>query len=141
MSDPIICKNVAALVTAAESLLKQHADQRIFLFYGEMGVGKTTFIKAICKILGSNDNTSSPTYSIVNEYKIDETQESIYHMDFYRINKEQEAVDIGLDEYFYSGCYCFIEWPDKIINLLPPDALKIEMKNMDNTREITFLSA
>ncbi|MBL4654460.1 MAG: tRNA (adenosine(37)-N6)-threonylcarbamoyltransferase complex ATPase subunit type 1 TsaE [Bacteroidia bacterium] len=136
MPEPIICKDVSALENAAQYLLKRYSDQRIFLFYGEMGVGKTTFIKAICKSLGSNDNASSPTFSIVNEYKIDETQASIYHMDFFRIDKETEAIDIGLDEYLYSGCYCFIEWPEKIVSLLPPDTLKIEMKNDNNSRII-----
>ena len=111
---------------AAELLLKSFPDDRVFLFYGHMGAGKTTFIKALCKALQVQDNTSSPTFSIVNEYST--PQGTIFHFDFYRIKEEEEAYDFGYEDYFYCGNYCFIEWPNKIPNLLPDDAKTIEIE-------------
>lgn len=110
---------LGTLAGAAKELLDYAGDKRVFLFYGEMGAGKTTLIKAICNELGVIENTSSPTFSIVNEY--DSAQGVIYHFDFYRIREEIEAFDMGYEEYFYSGNYCFVEWPDKIASLLPDD--------------------
>ncbi|WP_312134537.1 tRNA (adenosine(37)-N6)-threonylcarbamoyltransferase complex ATPase subunit type 1 TsaE [Sphingobacterium sp.] len=117
------------LAAAAQWLLQQKPDAKIFLFNGAMGAGKTTFIKAICEVLNVEDSTSSPTFSIVNEYAA--ADGPVYHFDFYRLKDEQEAYDLGYEEYFYSGAYCFIEWPEKIPNLLPDDAVNIEIEIID----------
>ncbi|MEJ5088588.1 tRNA (adenosine(37)-N6)-threonylcarbamoyltransferase complex ATPase subunit type 1 TsaE [Sphingobacterium faecium] len=111
---------------AAKLLLNSFPDDRVFLFYGNMGAGKTTFIKALCEVLEVQDNTSSPTFSIVNEYN--SSKGPIFHFDFYRIKEEEEAYDFGYEDYFYSGNYCFVEWPNKIPNLLPEDAKIIEIE-------------
>ncbi|GEM62838.1 tRNA (adenosine(37)-N6)-threonylcarbamoyltransferase complex ATPase subunit type 1 TsaE [Sphingobacterium faecium NBRC 15299] len=116
---------------AAKLLLKSFPDDRVFLFYGNMGAGKTTFIKALCEVLEVQDNTSSPTFSIVNEYK--SSKGPIFHFDFYRIKEEEEAYDFGYEDYFYSGNYCFVEWPNKIPNLLPEDAKTIEIEITSTT--------
>jgi len=112
------------LVGVAKSLLNDFSDKKIILFYGEMGVGKTTLIKVLCKQLGVEEATNSPTFSIVNEY-LSTSQKSIYHFDFYRIEKEEEVFDMGYEDYFYSGNFCFIEWPEKIPNLLPEEVVKV----------------
>ncbi|RFZ92507.1 tRNA (adenosine(37)-N6)-threonylcarbamoyltransferase complex ATPase subunit type 1 TsaE [Mucilaginibacter conchicola] len=108
---------IADLAGAAEKVLNAAGDNRIFLFYGEMGAGKTTLIKAICAHLGVTDDVTSPTFSIVNEYE--GKDEPVYHFDFYRLKQHSEALDMGYEEYFYSGAYCFIEWPEKIADLIP----------------------
>lgn len=110
----------------------------VVLFYGDMGTGKTTLIKEIVKQLGSGDTASSPTFSLVNEYLADGGK-PIYHFDFYRIGSEEEALDMGIEEYLYSGDLCLIEWPDKIKNLLPlaSDMVKLT-ENQDRTRTITL---
>ena len=118
-------KNLSELPRAATQILEEAEGNRIFLFYAEMAMGKTTLIKELCKQLGVEDNVSSPTFSIVNEYA--GKQEKIYHFDFYRIKDEQEAFDLGYEEYFYSGNYCFVEWPEKIENLLPENAVSISI--------------
>jgi tRNA threonylcarbamoyladenosine biosynthesis protein TsaE len=92
--------------------------KKVILFHGEMGVGKTTLIKQLCKTLGVTGATSSPTFSLVNEYEANDNQ-LVYHFDFYRLNKEEEALDMGVDDYLYSGNWCFIEWAEKIPNLIP----------------------
>lgn len=122
---------------AAERVLSYANKHKIVLFYGEMGVGKTTFIKALCEKLQVADSTSSPTFSIVNEYAT-ATGETVYHFDFYRLKNETEAMDLGYEEYLSSGAWCFIEWPEKIKNLLPPDALEVRMEIKDNKR-VLFL--
>ena len=112
--------------------------QKIILFNGEMGVGKTTLIKQLCKNLGVNDSTSSPTFSLVNEYYITKNQ-LVYHFDLYRLNKDSEAIDIGIDEYFYSGNWCFIEWSEKIPNLIPDEHSIINIELLTNgNRKLTF---
>ena len=118
--------NLEALTNAAKWLIENTGDKRVFIFQAPMGAGKTTFIKALCKYLKVHDNTSSPTFSIVNEYH--SANGPIYHFDFYRLKSEQEAFDLGYEEYFYSGAYCFIEWPEKIPNLIPEDAAMIQIK-------------
>jgi tRNA threonylcarbamoyladenosine biosynthesis protein TsaE len=101
----------------ARQILKQH-PKKVILFHGEMGVGKTTLIKALAKSLGVKETTSSPTFSLVNEYQTT-TNQTVYHFDFYRLKNEIEALDMGADEYLYSGNWCFIEWAEKIPNLIP----------------------
>ncbi|MFD0795284.1 tRNA (adenosine(37)-N6)-threonylcarbamoyltransferase complex ATPase subunit type 1 TsaE [Mucilaginibacter litoreus] len=108
---------LADLKGAAAEILKAAGDNRIFLFYGEMGAGKTTLIKALCRSLGVTDDVTSPTFSIVNEYR--SADGPVYHFDFYRLKHHNEALDMGYEEYFYSGNYCFIEWPEKIADLVP----------------------
>ena len=121
---------------AASQLLDFAADERVFLFKGEMGAGKTTFIKALCERLQITDVVSSPTFSIVNEYHTDHGP--VYHFDFYRLKKESEAFDLGYEDYFYSGSYCFIEWPEKIPNLWPEHYISVEIQEeSDRTRTIT----
>ena len=117
------------LFEVAQRILK-HATSRIFLFYGPMGVGKTTLIKEITKQLSARELTSSPTFSIVNEYEIPDGL--VYHFDFYRIEDPREALDLGFEDYLYSGEYVFIEWPEKISGLLPEDVLKIQLKVNEN---------
>ncbi len=126
--------NLGELRSAAKLLLQEFGNDRIFLFYGHMGAGKTTFINALCEELGVKDHTSSPTFSIVNEY--DSDQGTLYHFDFYRLKNENEALDMGYEEYFYSGNYCFVEWPEKIANLIPENAITIEIKSTDNQSRI-----
>ena len=104
---------------------------KVVLFNGLMGAGKTTFIKALCKSLGVQDITSSPTFSLVNEYKTPDEQR-IYHFDLYRINAEVEALDMGIEEYLYSGNWCFIEWPEKIPNLLPLNVTTVNIREAEN---------
>lgn len=131
-----IVDQVADLAAAAERMIAQYPQERIFLFYGHMGAGKTTFINALCAALEVQDSTSSPTFSIVNEYA--SAHGPLFHFDFYRLNDESEALDLGYEEYFYSGNYCFVEWPEKIENLLPSHYLKITIEAIDNqSRSIT----
>ena len=114
-------------------------DDTVFAFYGKMGAGKTTFIKALCKELGVEDEVNSPTFAIINEYRSATTAELIYHFDFYRIKKLDEVYDLGYEDYFYSGALCFIEWPELIEELLPLDAKKVSItENSDGTRTITL---
>ena len=108
---------------------------KVFLFYGEMGVGKTAFIKSICKHLNVIDVVSSPTFSIVNQY-VNDQDEFIYHFDFYRTNNKNEIFDIGYEEYLFSDSFCFIEWPERLDNLLPNKYLDIKMKLRDGNRVI-----
>ena len=112
-------------------------DLKVFAFYGEMGAGKTTLIKKIVEVLGSNDEVSSPTFSLVNEY-FSETTGTIYHFDFYRIESEDEVFDIGYEDYLYTSHYCFIEWPEKIANLLPSSYVKVTIKDQESKRLITL---
>lgn len=123
---------------AAESFIKNIGDHRVIAFYGAMGAGKTTFIKAICNILGVSDQVNSPTFAIVNEYTSG-SGEPIFHFDFYRIKTIAEAYDFGYEDYFYSGHFCMIEWPELVEPILPPNALKVTiLANDDESRVITF---
>ena len=116
-------------------------DNTVFAFYGKMGAGKTTFIKAICEELGVTDVINSPTFAIVNEYRSDETGELIYHFDFYRIKKLDEVYDMGYEDYFYSGALCFIEWPELVEEVLPGDAVKVIIEETaEGTREVRLES-
>ena len=122
---------------AAELIHK--ANSKIMLFYGEMGVGKTTLIKELCKLLGTEDVISSPTFSLVNEYHTTD-QRIIYHFDFYRIKNEEEAYDIGVEDYFYSNAFCLIEWPENIQNLVPLNATTIHLTRLsDDYRHIRLI--
>ena len=121
------------LSTVAEDFLRKHADERVFGFYGEMGAGKTTLIKEICRQLGVTATTSSPTFAIVNEYFTAEG-EPVYHFDFYRIDSIDEAVKIGFDDYLYSGDYCFIEWTEKVEEMLPDDYVRVDIKVLEDGR-------
>ncbi|MFI5137689.1 MAG: tRNA (adenosine(37)-N6)-threonylcarbamoyltransferase complex ATPase subunit type 1 TsaE [Sphingobacteriales bacterium] len=127
--------SVSQLPVIASEIIKFSANSRIFLFYGDMGAGKTTLIKALCECLGTTDPVTSPTFSIVNEYI--GRGHKIYHFDFYRLKNQTEALDMGCEEYFYSGAYCFIEWPEKIPDLLPEHyiAIKINITG-ENSRQI-----
>lgn len=117
----------------------ENCNSKIVLFYAEMGMGKTTLIKELVKQLGVHDMTSSPTFSLVNEY-LSENNETVFHFDFYRINNEEEAYDIGIEDYFYSDAWCFIEWPSTIENLLPLESVKLYItRNDDNTRNIKLV--
>jgi len=139
MPDKVICKNIDNLHEVSVKLLKKFPLRKIFAFYGELGSGKTTFIKTICKSLGVADIVNSPTFAIINVYKASDG-ENIYHFDFYRLKSIEEVFDIGYEDYFYSGSYCFIEWPEKIENLLPDHAIKvyIEVNKPDGSRIIKF---
>lgn len=135
-----VIRNEDGLGAVADAVIKQTERYPVVCFYGEMGAGKTTLIKVICEKLGVKDAMSSPTFSIVNEYR-DASDNPIYHFDFYRIEATREALDIGADEYFYSGDRCFIEWPERINELIPENHLKISIKLVgDNDREITLVS-
>ena len=124
---------------AAQEFVAAMGDKKVFAFYGKMGAGKTTFIKAICEELGVEDVINSPTFAIVNEY-IDGNGEPIYHFDFYRIKKEQEVLDIGYEDYVYSGNVCLMEWPELIENLLPDDAVKVTIEEeTDGSRKVSIL--
>lgn len=120
---------------AAREFISQIGDNRVFAFYGKMGAGKTTFTKAICEELGVQDAINSPTFAIVNEYEAGDGS-AIYHFDFYRIKRLSEAYDIGIDDYFYSGNLCFIEWPELIEELLPENAVRVEIEELTDGRRV-----
>jgi tRNA threonylcarbamoyladenosine biosynthesis protein TsaE len=122
----------------SKEILSQN-PKKVILFYGEMGAGKTTLIKALAKSIGVNDATSSPTFSLVNEYQTD-SDDFVYHFDVYRLKNESEAYDMGMEEYLYSGHWCFIEWAEKIPTLIPNEHSIIKIKSLSNgDRELEFL--
>lgn len=132
-------KSLDTIRDAARAFIASMDDRTVFAFHGEMGAGKTTFIKAICEELGVDDVINSPTFAIINEYRSSTTGELIYHFDFYRINKLSEAEDIGTEDYFYSGALCFIEWPEKIEGLLPGDVVDVTItEDPDGVRTVTI---
>ena len=124
--------SLADINEAAKQFIEHMGDGKVFAFYGKMGAGKTTFIKAICEELGVDDVITSPTFAIVNEYQSATTGDSIYHFDFYRIKKLEEVYDMGYEDYFYSGSLCFLEWPELIDDLLPEDATKVTIEATDD---------
>lgn len=129
--------NLESIREAARTFIGQIADHKVFAFYGNMGAGKTTFVKAICEELGVEDVITSPTFAIINEYHSETRQLTIYHFDFYRIKKLEEVYDMGYEDYFYSGNLCFIEWPELIEDLLPDDAVRVKIReNKDGTRTV-----
>ena len=142
-------RNTDALPEAARQFVNEMGAHRVFAFYGDMGAGKTTFIRAVCEALGVRESVTSPTFAIVNEYKVldvssgqglaDELS-TIYHFDFYRIRRLSEAYDMGFEDYLYSGHICCIEWPQIIEELLPDDAVYVQIRENpeDGSRTITF---
>ena len=125
------------LPQAASQLIDFAGNEKVFIFQGDMGTGKTTFIKAICKALGVDEGVTSPTFAIVNEYK--SIGKKIHHFDFYRLKTQTEALDMGAEEYFYSGNYCFIEWPEKIPDMLPLHYMSVNVKVLaEGARQITL---
>jgi tRNA threonylcarbamoyladenosine biosynthesis protein TsaE len=119
----IIIKDIESIGKASRQFVNEIGSHKVFAFYGTMGAGKTTFIKAVCEVLGVKDVITSPTFAIVNEYESDNGP--IFHFDFYRIKKLEEVYDMGYEDYFYSGSLCFIEWPELIEDLLPEDAVRV----------------
>ena len=127
--------------SAAEQFVKQMGSKKVFVFYGKMGAGKTTFIKAVCQRLGVKDVINSPTFAIVNEYSAGDGS-PIYHFDFYRINKEEEAFDFGYEDYFYSGNLCMVEWPEMVADLIPADAVEVNItEEEDGKRKVEVKNA
>jgi len=122
----IIIKDKKHLHAAARELLKHSGENKIFAFYGSMGAGKTTIIKAICEHLGAIDIISSPTFTLVNEYRTSEGK-ALFHIDFYRIKKQEEVFDFGIEEYLTGDSYCFMEWPELIEGILPPETVKVRI--------------
>jgi tRNA threonylcarbamoyladenosine biosynthesis protein TsaE len=135
----ILIKDKRHLSVAARHLLKNSGDKKIFAFYGSMGAGKTTIIKAICESLGAMDIVSSPTFTIVNEYKTSDGK-TLFHIDFYRIKKLEEVYDFGIEEYLRGVSYCFMEWPELIEELLPPETVKVRISVDDHEQRILSIT-
>ncbi len=138
MKTSIQIQGLEELPEAAGKILKLAGERRVIAFFGEMGVGKTTLIKAICDKLGIKDGTSSPSFALINEYSTSEGS-PVYHFDFYRIRATEEAYDLGYEEYLYSGNYCLIEWPEMIETLLPEDTLKACMTVREDDLRVVVL--
>lgn len=138
MKQVIQIKNIEDLDRAAKEFLEKIGDNTLVALFAPMGSGKTTFTTAICRVLGVTDPVGSPTFAIVNEY-MRANGDPMYHFDFYRINKLQEAIEIGLYDYLDSGCLCIMEWPENIEELLPDETLKVQIKvNPDQSRTICW---
>ena len=132
-------KSLDSIHEAAREFIKNMGTGHVFAFYGKMGAGKTTFIKAVCEELGVDDVITSPTFAIVNDYTSSKDDSHIFHFDFYRIKKLEEVYDMGYEDYFYSGSLCFIEWPELIEDILPGDAVKVTVtQNEDGGRVVEF---
>ena len=127
----IVIENINEIRSAAREFLNIMGDNTVFAFYGSMGAGKTTFIKALCEELGVTETVGSPTFAIINEYK-DVKGLPIYHFDFYRINKLEEVYDFGYEDYFYSGNLCLIEWPELVESLLPENTVRISIEELED---------
>lgn len=134
----IIIENIDRLPEAAARFIERMGDDKLFAFYGEMGAGKTTFISEVCRQLGADDDSGSPTFSIINEY-VGRDGNPIYHFDFYRLESPQEALEIGAEDYFYSGNLCLMEWPERIGTLLPEETVRVELEVLpDGQRVLRF---
>ena len=140
MSTTIRIESLEKIQEAAKAFVANMGDDTVFAFYGKMGAGKTTFVKAICEELGVEDTITSPTFAIVNEYRSDLAGELIYHFDFYRIKKLDEVYDMGYEDYFYSGAICFIEWPELIEELLPGNTVKVSIEELESGEREVILS-
>ncbi len=140
MSTTIRIESLEKIQEAAKNFVANMGDNTVFAFYGKMGAGKTTFVKAICEELGVEDTITSPTFAIVNEYRSDLAGELIYHFDFYRIKKLDEVYDMGYEDYFYSGAICFIEWPELIEELLPGNTVKVSIEELEYGEREVILS-
>lgn len=133
----IIINDLDRIRETAREFICHMGNRKVYAFYGKMGAGKTTFIKAVCEELGVEDVITSPTFAIINEYS--GKDDTIYHFDFYRIKKLEEVYDMGYEDYFYSGALCFIEWPELIEEVLPEDAVKVQIQEKeDGTRTVLF---
>ena len=138
MNKTILISGLDNIVEAAGEFLMKKPANMVVALYGEMGAGKTTFTKALCKVLGVVDGVNSPTFNLINEYRTDKG-EVVYHFDFYRIDKLEEAFDIGFEEFIESGNLCIIEWPEKIEQILPSDTLRVKISVLkDGSRELAF---
>lgn len=139
METTITIHSLGEIDEAARKFVEQMGDETVYAFYGPMGAGKTTFINALCRALGVNDDpTSSPSFSIINEYRSDTTAELIYHFDLYRLESIDEAFDIGVEDYFDSGALCLLEWPERIEDILPDDTVRVNIELLDDdSRRLT----
>ena len=135
----IIIPNLLSIHDAAREFIRQMKGRTVFAFNGNMGVGKTTFIKAVCEEMEVEDVINSPTFAIINEYFSFISKDIIYHFDFYRINSTAEAIRLGVDDYLHSGRLCFIEWPERIMEILPPDTVFVTIKEVENGQRIVEL--
>lgn len=138
MQKKIHVANLQELPAAAKAFVEGMGDETVYAFYGEMGAGKTTFINALSRALGVEDDmANSPSFSIINEYRSDTTAELIYHFDLYRLENLEEAMDIGVEDYFDSGALCLLEWPERIEPMLPDDTVRVDITvNDDDSRDI-----
>ncbi len=134
-----VCENLASLDATAANVLRAAGNNSVWLLEGGMGSGKTTFVKAVCRLLGSSDTVNSPTFTIVNEYRL-AAGRRCYHFDLYRLNRLEEALDIGMEEYIDSGDLCFVEWPGVAAPILPPDSLRIAFEVLENGSRIIKLA-
>ena len=132
-------QSLESIHEAAREFIAAMGDNTVFALYGKMGAGKTTFVKALCEELGVTDVITSPTFAIVNEYRSDETGELIYHFDFYRIKKLSEVYAMGYEDYLYSGALCFIEWPELVEELLPGNAVKVTIEELEDGNRVIRL--
>lgn len=133
----ITIKSLDTIHEAAKEFVKEMGEGKVFAFYGKMGAGKTTFIKALCEVLGVEDVITSPTFAIINEYT-DGKGDPIYHFDFYRIKKLEEVYDMGYEDYFYNGNLCLLEWPELIEDILPENVIKVTIEEQpDGTRKLS----